>query len=186
MKRSFDLLFSSFALLLLILPIFIIAFLVKITSAGPIIHWSERIGRNNHPFMMPKFRSMHVGAPNKATHLLSNPGLYVTNFGRLIRLTSLDELPQLISVIKGDMSLVGPRPALISQNDLIELRIKSGVDNFLPGITGWAQINGRDKLSINEKVKLDKEYMVRQNIFFDIKILWLTILSIRNQDEVSH
>jgi len=186
MKRSFDLLFSSFALLLLILPIFIIAFLVKITSPGPIIHWSKRIGRNNHLFMMPKFRSMHVGAPNKATHLLSNPGLYVTNFGRLIRLTSLDELPQLISVIKGDMSLVGPRPALISQNDLIELRIKSGVDNLLPGITGWAQINGRDKLSINEKVKLDKEYMVKQNIFFDIKILWLTILSIRNQDEVSH
>ena len=187
MKRFFDLLFSFMALAVLLLPFIFIAFLIKFTSDGPILHWSDRVGRKNKIFKMPKFRSMYDHTPpDKATHLLQEPEIYVTKIGKLLRLTSLDETPQFICVIKGEMSLVGPRPALFNQKDLIKLRQFHGVDNLVPGITGWAQINGRDQLSIKEKVKLDIEYKKNQNIFLDIQILWFTIFSINKKNKISH
>ena len=186
LKKYFDLTFA-----LLLMPIFLFFFIligisIKLSSPGPIIHWSKRMGRNNIIFMMPKFRTMYLGTPNKATHKLDNPEKYITNLGELLRLTSLDELPQIYSVLKGDMSFVGPRPALFNQFDLITLRKKNGIDILLPGITGWAQINGRDELTIKTKVDLDKEYMDNKSFFMDIKILCVTFFLAIKRNKISH
>ncbi len=186
MKRLFDLFIGIMLLVVLIIPILFIIILVRVTSKGPSFYWSDRVGRNNIIFKMPKFRSMRVGAPTVATHLLDNPDSFLSPIGGFIRRSSLDELPQLYSILKGDMSFVGPRPALFNQDDLIALRSKKGVNKLLPGITGWAQINGRDELSIPDKVALDVEYMQRQSFWFDIKILWMTFLKVVKQDGVSH
>jgi O-antigen biosynthesis protein WbqP len=186
MKRLFDLFIGIMLLVVLIIPILFIIILVRVTSKGPSFYWSDRVGRNNIIFKMPKFRSMRVGTPTVATHLLDNPDSFLSPIGGFIRRSSLDELPQLYSILKGDMSFVGPRPALFNQDDLIDLRSKKGVNKLLPGITGWAQINGRDELSIPDKVALDVEYMQRQSFWFDIKILWMTFLKVVKQDGVSH
>ncbi len=164
----------------------LVAIAVHLTSKGPVLYWSERVGKKNIIFKMPKFRSMLIGTPALATHLLDNPDSYLSPIGGFLRRSSLDELPQLFSILKGDMSLVGPRPALFNQDDLIALRTENGVDKLLPGVTGWAQVNGRDKLSIPDKVKLDEEYMQRQSFWFDIKILWMTFLKVINCDGISH
>ena len=177
---------SLVALVVLIIPISLVALLVKVTSPGPALYWSDRIGRYNKIFKMPKFRTMRVGTPAVATHLLSDPAEYLTPIGSFLRKSSLDELPQLWSIIRGDMSFVGPRPALFNQDDLIELRTKKGVDRLLPGLTGWAQVNGRDELPIPLKVDLDVEYLERQTFWFDLKILWLTALKVIRRDGVSH
>jgi len=186
MKRLFDLFTSIVLLLLLIIPMFIIMFLVRATSKGPILYWSQRIGRNNHPFKMPKFRTMKLETPVVATHLLDNPDTYLSPIGGFLRRYSLDELPQLFSVLKGDISLVGPRPALFNQKDLIALRKEKKIDKLLPGITGWAQVNGRDILSVSDKVDLDEVYMLRQSFWFDLKILWMTFLKVLSHKDVSH
>jgi len=186
MKRTFDLFFVVILLVLLTIPMLLVAIAIRLTSKGPALYWSERIGKNNKIFKMPKFRSMLIGAPTVATHLLDNPDMYLSPIGDFLRSTSLDELPQLFSVLKGDMSFVGPRPALFNQDDLIALRIEKGVDKLLPGITGWAQVNGRDELSIPDKVALDVEYLNRQSFWFDIKILWMTFLKVIKRDGVSH
>ncbi len=186
MKRLFDLFIGIMLLVVLIIPILFIIILVRVTSKGPSFYWSDRVGRNNIIFKMPKFRSMRVGTPTVATHLLDNPDSFLSPIGGFLRRSSLDELPQLYSILKGDMSFVGPRPALFNQDDLIALRSKKGVNKLLPGITGWAQINGRDELSIPDKVALDVEYMQRQSFWFDIKILWMTFLKVVKQDGVSH
>jgi O-antigen biosynthesis protein WbqP len=182
----FDLLLAALALLILIVPCALLACLVKITSAGPVLYWSDRVGRNNVIFKMPKFRSMRTGTPAVATHLLVNPQTYLTPIGSFLRRTSLDELPQLWSIIKGDMSFVGPRPALYNQRDLIELRTQRGVHELLPGLTGWAQINGRDELPIPQKVTLDAEYLRRQSLWFDIRILFLTAMKVIMGSDVAH
>jgi len=163
-----------------------IAIAIRQTSKGSVLYWSDRIGKNNKIFKMPKFRSMLIDTPAVATHLLDNPDAYLSPIGGFLRSTSLDELPQLFSVLRGDMSFVGPRPALYNQDDLITLRTEKGVDKLLPGITGWAQINGRDELSIPDKVELDVEYLNRQSFWFDMKILWMTFLKVINRDGVSH
>ena len=186
LKRAFDLLFSLCLGVLLLLPILTVAFAVRITSSGPVLYWSDRVGRCNRVFRMPKFRSMMMGTPVVATHLLADPAAYLTPIGSFLRKTSLDELPQLWSIFKGDMSFVGPRPALFNQNDLITLRTKHGVDSLVPGLTGWAQVNGRDELSIVEKVRLDEEYLSRQSFIFDLLVLWLTFLRVLRRDGVSH
>jgi O-antigen biosynthesis protein WbqP len=185
-KRFFDLSIGSIFLVCLSIPMVLTIILVRLTSKGPSLYWSNRIGRNNEIFMMPKFRSMLTDTPAKATHLLDNPDSYLTPIGGFLRSTSLDELPQLFSVLRGDMSFVGPRPALFNQEDLIDLRTEKGVDKLLPGITGWAQVNGRDELSIPDKVALDVEYLNRQSFWFDIKILWMTFLRVVKRDGVSH
>jgi len=185
-KRLFDFILAICASFALIIPILIISILVCLTSKGPVIYWSDRIGRYNKVFRMPKFRSMHINTPQVATHLMTTPGLYLTPIGKFLRKSSLDELPQLWSILKGDMSFVGPRPALFNQDDLIMLRTDYGVDRLVPGLTGWAQINGRDELPIPEKVKLDVEYMQRQSFAFDLKILWLTFIKVIAKDGVSH
>ncbi len=164
----------------------LVAIAVHLTSKGPVLYWSERVGKKNIIFKMPKFRSMLIDTPALATHLLDNPDSYLSPIGGFLRRSSLDELPQLFSILKGDMSFVGPRPALFNQDDLIALRTENGVDKLLPGVTGWAQVNGRDKLSIPDKVKLDEEYMQRQSFWFDIKILWMTFLKVINCDGISH
>jgi O-antigen biosynthesis protein WbqP len=186
MKRIFDLILAIFLFLVLLILLLLIAVLVITTSKGPVLYWSERIGKNNKIFKMPKFRSMLTGTPVVATHLLDNPGAYLSPIGRFLRHYSLDELPQLFSVLKGDMSFVGPRPALFNQENLITLRNEKRVSKLLPGITGWAQVNGRDKLSIPDKVALDVEYLNRQSFWFDIKILWITFLKVVKRDGVSH
>jgi len=186
MKRIFDLLLALCAGLILLLPVLLVALAVSITSTGPILYWSDRVGRNNAIFKMPKFRSMRVGTPAVATHLLSNPGAYLTPVGSFLRKSSMDELPQLWSILKGDMSFVGPRPALFNQQDLIKLRTESGVHLLVPGLTGWAQVNGRDELPIPQKVALDAEYFVRYGFWFDIKILWLTFVKVLRRDGVTH
>lgn len=186
MKRILDIAFSLISLLALLLPIVFVALLVKLTSAGPIIYWSDRVGRNNRIFRMPKFRTMRVDTPAVATHLLSDPKRFLTPVGSFLRKSSLDELPQLWSIIRGDMSFVGPRPALFNQQDLIALRTQYGIDKILPGLTGWAQVNGRDELPINAKVKLDLEYMTRQSIMLDVKIILLTILKVVRRDGITH
>lgn len=186
MKRIFDFLLLIIVIILLVIPIILIAIAVSITSKGGVLYWSDRIGRNNEIFKMPKFRSMMIDTPAVATHLLDNPDVYLSPIGSFLRRFSLDELPQLLSILKGDMSFVGPRPALYNQDDLIALRTKKGVDKLLPGITGWAQVNGRDELSIPDKVALDVEYLNRQSFWFDIKILWMTFLKVINRDGVSH
>lgn len=186
MKRLFDLSLALCAAALLLLPIMLIALAVRLTSKGPALYWSNRVGQNNRIFSMPKFRSMRIDTPAVATHLLENPGIYLTPIGSLLRISSLDELPQLWSIIKGDMSLVGPRPALFNQDDLIALRTENGVHRLVPGLTGWAQINGRDELPIPQKVALDVEYMRRQSLGFDLYILWRTLLKVLSRDDVSH
>ena len=186
MKRLFDLSFSIALLLLLIVPMLLIAIAIRLTSKGPALYWSERVGRNNKIFKMPKFRSMQITTPNIATHLLDNPNSYFSPIGLFLRTTSLDELPQLFSVINGDMSFVGPRPALFNQDDLIALRNKKGIEKLLPGITGWAQVNGRDELAIIDKVEFDEEYMHRQSFWLDMKILWMTLFKVIRRIGVNH
>lgn len=186
MKRCLDLLLAATALLLLAAPLALLAALVRLTSSGPVLYWSDRVGQNNIIFRMPKFRSMRLGTPALATHLLPEPDQYLTPIGSFLRKSSLDELPQLWSVLTGDMSLVGPRPALFNQDDLIGLRTQHGVHALVPGLTGWAQINGRDELPIPEKVKLDVEYLQRRSVWFDLRILWLTLVRVFRTDGVSH
>ncbi len=186
MKRLFDLTAVLFAVVLLALPILIVALAVRLTSPGPALYWSDRVGRHNRIFKMPKFRSMRINTPAVATHLLQNPDHWLTPIGSFLRKSSLDELPQLWSILKGDMSLVGPRPALFNQDDLIALRTERGVHELVPGLTGWAQVNGRDELPIPQKVQLDAEYMQRRSVLFDLKILWMTALKVRAGAGVSH
>ncbi|MCE1170855.1 MAG: sugar transferase [Azovibrio sp.] len=186
MKRFVDLLLALGATLVLLLPILLVALAVKLTSPGPVLYWSDRVGRHNRIFRMPKFRSMRTGTPAVATHLLDNPGAYLTPIGSFLRRSSLDELPQLWSILAGDMSFVGPRPALFNQDDLIALRTAQGVHELVPGLTGWAQINGRDELPIPEKVRLDAEYLRRRSLGFDLRILWLTFIKVVGRDGVSH
>ena len=186
MKRIFDLLLGIAILIFLAIPMLLIAVAIRLSSKGAALYWSNRVGRNNKIFKMPKFRSMLIDTPAVATHLLDNPGVYLSPIGGFLRHSSLDELPQLFSVLKGDMSFVGPRPALFNQDDLIALRAEKGVNKLLPGITGWAQVNGRDELSIPNKVALDVEYLNRQSFWFDMKILWITFLKAVKQDGVSH
>jgi O-antigen biosynthesis protein WbqP len=185
-KRLFDIALGLFALVILVVPIVIVALLVRLTSKGPALFWSDRVGQRNRIFRMPKFRSMRVGTPAVATHQLQDPSSYLTPIGAFIRRTSLDELPQLWSILRGDMSFVGPRPALFNQDDLIALRTESGVDRLVPGLTGWAQINGRDELPIPVKVSLDVEYLERQSFAFDLRILWRTFFAVSRGDGVSH
>ena len=186
LKSLFDLFLAILAATILAVPIAVIALLVRLTSPGPALYWSDRIGRDNHIFSMPKFRTMRIGTPAVATHLLDDPHAYLTPIGSFLRKTSLDELPQLWSILKGDMSFVGPRPALFNQHDLVELRTRHGVHELVPGLTGWAQINGRDELPISEKVKLDVEYLQRRSFWFDLKILWLTMVKVLRREGVSH
>ena len=186
MKRLFDFLLSLFVLLVLALPLLLLALVVRLSSPGPVLYWSDRVGRNNVIFRMPKFRSMRIDTPAVATHLLRDPDAWLTPVGSFLRKTSLDELPQLWSILVGDMSFVGPRPALFNQDDLIALRTEAGVHELIPGLTGWAQINGRDELPIPDKVKLDVEYLQRQSLWFDIQILWLTFVKVLRRDGVSH
>jgi O-antigen biosynthesis protein WbqP len=186
MKRLFDLFLGLSAAVVLLLPIALVALTVRLTSKGPALYWSDRVGRDNRIFRMPKFRSMRVGTPAVATHLLQDPDAHLTPIGSFLRKSSLDELPQLWSILKGDMSFVGPRPALFNQDDLMALRTQSGVHHLLPGLTGWAQVNGRDELPIPEKVKLDVEYLKRRSFLFDLRILWLTFVKVVRRDGVTH
>lgn len=186
MKRVFDLCLTMVLAVILVLPVVLVAILVRVTSPGPALYWSDRVGRNNRIFRMPKFRSMRIGTPALATHLLKDPDAFLTPIGSFLRKSSLDELPQLWSIFLGEMSFVGPRPALFNQDDLVALRTEHGVETLTPGLTGWAQINGRDELPIPEKVKLDVEYLHRQSFWFDIKILWLTLVKVLRRDGVSH
>jgi O-antigen biosynthesis protein WbqP len=185
-KRLFDLLLASLTAVILVLPVLLVAALVRLTSPGPALYWSDRVGRLNTIFKMPKFRSMRLGTPAVATHLLADPNAYLTPIGSFLRRSSLDELPQLWSILVGDMSFVGPRPALFNQHDLIALRTQNGVDKLVPGLTGWAQVNGRDELPIPEKVKLDIQYLQRQSLVFDLRILWLTFVKVLRRDGVTH
>jgi O-antigen biosynthesis protein WbqP len=186
MKRLFDILLSVMLLLIFSIPMAMIAILIRIGSKGPAFYWSDRIGINNTIFKMPKFRTMRIDTPAVATHLLQNPKKYVTPIGRVLRKLSLDELPQLFSVFKGDMSFVGPRPALFNQYDLMELRTRRGIHRLIPGVTGWAQINGRDELAIPVKVQYDKDYLCRQSFAFDLRILGLTLGKVVNRSGVTH
>ena len=186
LKRGVDLLFAIPLAAILFIPVLLLCIVVRTTGDGPIFYWSNRIGRDNKLFLMPKFRTMQLHTPTVATHLLKNPNLYLTPIGSVLRRTSLDEVPQLWSILKGDMSLVGPRPALFNQEDLISLRTERGIHRLLPGLTGWAQINGRDELAISEKVELDAQYLHRQSFLFDLKILWMTCLKVISKDGISH
>lgn len=186
MKRSFDLAGAVVAAVCLALPILILGLAVRLTSPGPALYWSDRVGRHNRLFKMPKVRTMRIDTPAVATHLLKNPDQWLTPIGSFLRKSSLDELPQLWSILRGDMSFVGPRPALFNQHDLITLRLEKGIDELLPGLTGWAQVNGRDELPIPKKVELDVEYLQRQSLLFDLKILWLTVLKVLSKGGVSH
>ncbi|NBO55950.1 MAG: sugar transferase [Actinobacteria bacterium] len=186
MKKSFDLVLALLAMPLLLPLIVFVAVLVRLTSPGPALYWSDRVGRHNKIFRMPKFRSMRIDTPAVATHLLQNPDQWLTPIGSFLRKSSLDELPQLWSILNGDMSFVGPRPALFNQEDLIALRTDAGVHELLPGLTGWAQINGRDELPIPDKVKLDIEYLQKHSFVFDLEILWMTLLKVLRRDGVSH
>jgi O-antigen biosynthesis protein WbqP len=186
MKRLFDLALTLFAGIVLLLPIVVVALLVRVTSPGPVLYCSDRVGKRNILFKMPKFRTMRVGTPAVATHLLVDPNAYLTPIGGFLRKSSLDELPQLWSILTGDMSFVGPRPALFNQGDLIALRTECGVDSLLPGLTGWAQVNGRDELSIPDKVRLDQEYLHKASILFDLQILFLTFEKVIKRHGVQH
>ena len=185
-KRLFDFAVALVATVFLALPIVMTALAVRLTSPGPALYWSDRVGRHNRIFRMPKFRSMRIDTPAVATHLLQNPDQWLTPVGSFLRKSSLDELPQLWSILKGDMSFVGPRPALFNQDDLIALRTEMGVHELMPGLTGWAQVNGRDELPIHQKVHLDSEYLQRRSLVFDLKILWMTALKVLARDGVSH
>jgi O-antigen biosynthesis protein WbqP len=186
MKRVFDILLGCLAGLVLVIPVLLLAMAVRLTSKGPALYWSDRVGRNNMIFKMPKFRSMQVGTPAVATHLLGKPQAHLTPMGSFLRKSSLDELPQLWSILRGEMSFVGPRPALFNQYDLIGLRTQAGVDKLLPGLTGWAQVNGRDELSIVDKVALDVEYLQKKSLAFDVKIMILTVFKVLSRDNVTH
>lgn len=186
MKRFLDIMISICVLAVFGVPWIIIACMVRLTSKGPVLYWSDRVGKNNVIFSMPKFRSMQVDTPEVATHILANPDSYLTPIGSFLRKSSLDELPQLWSILKGDMSFVGPRPALFNQYDLIALRTECGVDKLIPGLTGWAQINGRDELPVVKKVSLDYEYLKRQSVWLDIKIIFLTAAKVIQRDNVVH
>lgn len=186
MKRCFDAGLSLLLLCLFIVPLFLVALLVKLTSSGPVLYWSDRVGKDNRIFRMPKFRTMRTDTPAVATHLLNDPVRYLTPIGGLLRKTSLDELPQLVSILKGDMSFVGPRPALFNQDDLIALRTGKGVHVLTPGLTGWAQINGRDELPIPVKVEFDEWYLRNRSVFIDLKIIVLTALKVIRSEGVRH
>ena len=186
MKRLADLILALIAAIILVIPFIVVALMVRLTSKGPVIYWSDRVGRYNRIFKMPKFRSMRIDTPAVATHLLSNPDQYLTPVGSFLRKSSLDELPQLWSILKGDMSFVGPRPALYNQADLIALRTEKQVHTIVPGLTGWAQINGRDELPIPQKVDLDVYYLQHQSLLLDIKILFLTFFKVIQRDGVTH
>jgi O-antigen biosynthesis protein WbqP len=186
MKRIFDIFLGCLASLILLFPVLLVGLAVRLTSTGPALYWSDRVGRNNTIFKMPKFRSMRLGTPAVATHLLAYSSSHLTPIGSFLRKSSLDELPQIWSILVGDMSFVGPRPALFNQHDLIDLRTQAGVHALTPGLTGWAQVNGRDELQITKKVEFDAEYLNRQSFWFDIKILWLTFLKVFLRDGVSH
>ena len=186
MKRVFDIFLGCLAVLILIVPALLVAMAVRLTSKGPVLYWSDRVGRNNVIFKMPKFRSMRVDTPAVATHLLADARSHLTPIGSFLRKSSLDELPQLWSIMAGDMSFVGPRPALFNQHDLIGLRTEQGVHVLVPGLTGWAQVNGRDQLSIPQKVALDAEYLMRKSFWIDVKILWMTFLKVYLREGVSH
>jgi O-antigen biosynthesis protein WbqP len=186
MKRCFDFTMALILMIIMALPIAVIAIMVRLTSPGPAAYWSERVGKDNKNFLMPKFRTMHNGSPEVATHLLQNVESYLTPFGSFLRRASLDELPQLWSVLKGDMSFVGPRPALFNQDDLIKLRTEKGISRLTPGITGWAQINGRDDISIPIKVSYDEYYLKNRSFFFDLKILWDTFFKVIKKEGVVH
>lgn len=185
-KRALDIFLALAVGTGALLPMILIALLVKLTSHGPILYWSDRVGKNNRVFRMPKFRTMRVGTSAVATHLLDNPQIWLTPIGGFLRKTSLDELPQLWSILKGDMSFVGPRPALFNQDDLVALRTQYGVHELVPGLTGWAQINGRDELPIPQKVALDVEYLKFKSLWFDLRILFATLLKVIRRDGVSH
>jgi len=186
MKRLFDFLMSLAALCFFSLPMLVVALLVKLTSRGPVVYWSDRVGKDNAIFRMPKFRTMRTETPAVATHLLNDPDYYLTPVGKFLRKSSLDELPQFWSVLTGDMSFVGPRPALFNQDDLIKLRTDKGIHRLVPGITGWAQINGRDELPIPVKVGFDEYYLKNRSFFFDLKILWMTFLKVLKREGVTH
>lgn len=186
MKRLFDLAVALVAAVVLALPVLLVALAVRLTSPGPVLYWSDRVGRNNRIFKMPKFRSMRIDTPAVATHLLQDPGQWLTPIGSFLRKSSLDELPQLWSILKGDMSFVGPRPALFNQDDLIALRTEKGIHELVPGLTGWAQVNGRDELPILQKVQLDAEYLQRRSFLFDLKIVWMTAIKVLVRDGVTH
>jgi O-antigen biosynthesis protein WbqP len=186
MKRTFDIILLVIVLLLVIIPLLIIAVLVRITSQGPVLYWSDRVGKNNGIFRMPKFRTMKINTPAVATHLLSNPDQYLTPIGGFLRKSSLDELPQIFSILKGDMSFVGPRPALYNQDDLIELRTRKGIQVLTPGLTGWAQVNGRDELPIPLKVGFDEYYLHHASLLFDIQILCMTVFKVARGEGIQH
>jgi O-antigen biosynthesis protein WbqP len=186
MKRALDILLSGLALLVLAVPIALVALAVRLTSPGPVLYWSERIGRDNKTFRMPKFRSMRVDTPQVATHLLESPERWLTPIGSFLRRSSLDELPQLWSILVGDMSIVGPRPALFNQHDLIELRTRRGVHKLRPGLTGWAQINGRDEIPIPDKVEYDAWYLAHSSLALDLRIIWRTAAQVVRSEGVSH
>ena len=186
MKRVLDLAVGIFLLALLMIPMLLIAVLVRVTSFGAVLYWSERVGQMNVIFKMPKFRTMHINTPVMATHKMKNPNEFLTPIGGFLRKNSLDELPQLFSILKGDMSFVGPRPALFNQKDLIELRTKNNVHILLPGLTGWAQVNGRDDLQMLDKVLLDVEYLKRRTFWFDLRILWMTLLKVAKKEGITH
>jgi O-antigen biosynthesis protein WbqP len=186
MKRVFDIAACILLLLLLAIIMLLITIILKLSSDGPVLYWSDRVGQYNIIFKMPKFRSMHKDTTPVATHLMTNPSESLSTIGSFLRRSSLDELPQLFSILKGDMSFVGPRPALFNQDDLISLRTAKGVDKLVPGVTGWAQVNGRDELSIPDKVAFDVEYLELQSFWLDLKILWMTLLKVIRRDNVSH
>jgi O-antigen biosynthesis protein WbqP len=186
LKRIFDLILVLLSIGFVCIPLFIVAVAVWLTSAGPILYWSDRVGRGNQIFKMPKFRSMRLNTPAVATDKLQNPETYLTPIGSFLRKTSLDELPQLWSILVGDMSFVGPRPALFNQNDLISMRTDYDVHRLMPGLTGWAQVNGRDELPLLDKVNLDVSYLKQQSFWFDVRILWLTIVKVLRRDGVAH
>lgn len=186
MKRLSDFTLGLAGIIAALLPTLLVGLVVRLTSEGPVLYWSDRVGRNNRIFRMPKFRTMRIDTPTLATHRLENPERWLTPVGSFLRRTSLDELPQLWSILRGDMSFVGPRPALYNQDDLITLRTQYGVHTLTPGLTGWAQVNGRDELSIPDKVRLDVEYLHRRSFIFDLKILWITFLRVIHRQGVSH
>lgn len=186
MKRTFDLILAVVLLVILSLPLILIAIIIKLTSKGPVFYWSDRVGKDNKIFKMCKFRTMQVGTPAVATHLLKDAGQYLTVVGAFLRKFSLDEIPQIFNIIKGDMTFVGPRPALFNQDDLIKLRTKKGIHTLIPGVTGWAQINGRDELSIPVKVEFDEYYLKNCSFWLDLKILFMTLYKVINKEGVSH
>ena len=186
MKRICDVLLSLLMLCFLSIPMILIALIVILTSKGPALYWSDRVGINNILFRMPKFRTMRLDTPEMATHLMSDPDLYLTSFGSFLRKFSLDELPQLWSILKGDMSFIGPRPALYNQDDLVDLRTKKGIHRLVPGVTGWAQVNGRDDIPIPLKVEYDEYYMNNKSIILDLKIVWMTVVNVLRKRGIKH